>query len=206
MKKLLLLLLATAANAVTLPLYIETDTQTVVSPDAPTTVAGYGITDAAIKKSHFIVASNGTITISNDIDNPNVITTFVQQSAYKFALRASDGAMQNTSGRDIGGISGNIAMQINNVGGGTKTLHFWSEISSDGITFTPISNSLRVREVASSNESFLSTVSFTDTWPDQYWIRFVFYSTGGMEFYSPNITSDGDSIDGRSMVWELTEQ
>ncbi len=45
MKKLLLLLLATAANAVTLPLYIETDTQTVVSPHAPTTLAGYGITD-----------------------------------------------------------------------------------------------------------------------------------------------------------------
>lgn len=43
MKKLFLLLLAATASAVTLPLYIETDTQTVVSPDAPTTLAGYGI-------------------------------------------------------------------------------------------------------------------------------------------------------------------
>jgi len=51
MKKLLLLLIATAANAVTLPLYIETDTNTVVSPDAPTTLAGYGITDGGLPTS-----------------------------------------------------------------------------------------------------------------------------------------------------------
>ena len=48
MKKLLLLfLIAATASAVTIPLYIETDTNTVVSPDAPTTLAGYGITDGA---------------------------------------------------------------------------------------------------------------------------------------------------------------
>ncbi len=45
MKKFLFLLLAATANAATLPLYIDTATNTVVSPDAPTTVLGYGIND-----------------------------------------------------------------------------------------------------------------------------------------------------------------
>jgi len=45
MKKLFLLLLAATAQASTLPLYIDTATNAVVSPDAPTTVAGYGIAD-----------------------------------------------------------------------------------------------------------------------------------------------------------------
>jgi hypothetical protein len=46
MRKLFIFLIAAACGATTLPLYIDTDTNTVVSPDAPTTVAGYGITDA----------------------------------------------------------------------------------------------------------------------------------------------------------------
>ncbi len=45
MRNLLLFLIASACGAATLPLYIDTDTNTVVSPDAPTTLAGYGITD-----------------------------------------------------------------------------------------------------------------------------------------------------------------
>lgn len=43
MRKLFLFLIAATCSAVTVPLYIETDTQSVVSPDAPTTLAGYGI-------------------------------------------------------------------------------------------------------------------------------------------------------------------
>ncbi len=46
MKRLLFLLLAATATAATLPLYIDTATNTVVSPDAPTVLSGYGITDA----------------------------------------------------------------------------------------------------------------------------------------------------------------
>ena len=160
----------------------------------------------AFTKGSFIVSTSTLTTVSNDIDAPNLITSFATGATEGFTLRPSDGAMQNNVGRDIAGIVGNIAMQINNVGGGTKTLHFWSETSADGITFTPIANSLRVFECAASNESFLSTVSFTNAWPSGHWIRFVFYSTGGMEFYSPTITSDGDVVNGRSVVWELTEQ
>ena len=46
MRNLLLFFIATICGAATLPLYIDTDTNTVVSPDAPTTLDGYGITDA----------------------------------------------------------------------------------------------------------------------------------------------------------------
>ena len=47
MRKLFLsLLFAATTTAATLPLYIDTATNTVVSPDAPTTIAGYGIADA----------------------------------------------------------------------------------------------------------------------------------------------------------------
>lgn len=47
MKRLLFLLLAATATAATLPLYIDTATNTIISPDAPTTLSGYGITDGA---------------------------------------------------------------------------------------------------------------------------------------------------------------
>lgn len=46
MRNLLLFFIVTICGAATLPLYIDTDTNTVVSPDAPTTLDGYGITDA----------------------------------------------------------------------------------------------------------------------------------------------------------------
>lgn len=46
MRNLLLFFIATICGAATLPLYIDTDTNSVVSPDAPTTLDGYGITDA----------------------------------------------------------------------------------------------------------------------------------------------------------------
>lgn len=157
-------------------------------------------------KAHFILASSNNVTISTDVDNPTLISGFSNLKTYKVNFRASDGAIQNNAGRDLAGICGNIAMQINNIGGGTKTIKFWSEISSDGVNFTPISDSLRVRECASNNESFVSTVSFTDSWPQGSWIRFAFTAIGAVEFNSPSIVSDGNTINGRSIVWELTEQ
>jgi len=158
-------------------------------------------------KSHFIVASSSTIPVSNDVDAPTRVDSYELLDAPRgFELRQADGAIRNATGRDIAGITGNIAMQIETTGG-TKTLSFWSEISSDGVTWDPIANSLRVREVASSNESFLSAVSFTDTWPDGAYIRFGFVTSGDtMEFVSPSLITNGEAVSGRAIVWELTEQ
>ena len=62
MKRLLLLLLAVATTAATLPLYIDTATNTVVSPDAPTTAAGYGITDAVVSTEDETITGEWTFT------------------------------------------------------------------------------------------------------------------------------------------------
>lgn len=157
-------------------------------------------------KSHFIVSSADTITVSTDEDSPTNIADFEEEVSYGFSLRTTDGAVQNTSGRDLAGVSGNVAMQVQTTGG-TKTLYMWSEVSSDGTTFTMVDGSLRQREVASSNESFLSTVSFTDAWPSGYWVRFAFASSGsGVTFEAPTLTSNSTTITGKSIVWELTEQ
>lgn len=157
-------------------------------------------------KVHFILASSEDISISTDIDDPTYIEDFVVLDSYGCSLRASDGSMTNDSGRTLGGVVGNLAMQIE-ITGGTKTLYFWSESSTDGVTFTMIEGSAREREISNSNESFVSTVSFSPSWGDGNYVRFAFACSGSsMNFTSPSITSNGTTIGGRSIVWELTEQ
>ena len=67
MKKLFFLLLAATATAATLPLYIDTATNVVVSPDAPTTLDGYLVTSAA--DSNFLVGdgSGGWVEEAGDV-------------------------------------------------------------------------------------------------------------------------------------------
>jgi hypothetical protein len=194
------------ANAFTAPtgsgaIYNSTTANGAVFTTGDVTISG-----ALKSKAHFIAASSDTITISDDIDDPTLIADFTMLDSYGFTLRASDGAIQNTSGRDLDGVVGNVAIQTV-ITGGTKTLNFWSEVSADGITFTPIANSLRQLEIANLNESFNSTVSFTPSWSSDSYVRFKFAtSADDMSFSAPSITSDGTTISGRSIVWELTEQ
>ena len=63
MRKLFLLLIAATCTGATLPLYIDTDTNTVVSPDAPTTLSGYGITDAATLPVDWVNVTNTPTTL-----------------------------------------------------------------------------------------------------------------------------------------------
>jgi len=114
MKKLFLLLLAATAQAVTLPLYIETDTNTVVSPDAPTTLAGYGITDAAGgdpadgnflvgNGTVFVVESGNTAQVSLGIINDASGINIGQDSLAQFYSGVSIGIGSDaTSGIAIG--------------------------------------------------------------------------------------------------------
>ncbi len=123
MKKLFLLLLAATAQAVTLPLYIETDTNTVVSPDSPTTLAGYGITDGGLPTSagdgSFLVGdgAGGWVDESGDTAQESMGVQTVNGGGTAGYLATTDrgGSVGNGASSDRGGAVGEGATSI---GGG----------------------------------------------------------------------------------------
>ena len=105
MKKFLFLLLATTANAATLPLYIDTATNTVVSPDAPTTVLGYGINDTA--NPHSVTAVQ--VGVENVSGGGEVGSG---------ATASAGGAVGDSADTTVGGAVGFGAMSTNGFAGG----------------------------------------------------------------------------------------
>lgn len=164
---------------------------------------------SSVEKSHFIAATTDTVTISGDAANPSTFTGLqLTSGSVGFSIRTSDGAVQNISGRQLGDCIGTISFQPNKEGGGTSIVSLSSQLSADGTSWTANPNSLRVIEVSNNGETFKTAVSLAINWPDQYYIRFVAYETGGgsIDFESPTDTVDGNVIVGASVVWELSEQ
>lgn len=169
------------------------------------------LSDLATKQNlkmhpYFLVSSTDTIVISQDDDNPTPITGLANMDgSFGFTLRSSDGAVQNTIGRDIGAIAGSLTFQLDKIGGGTPVLSVWSQRSADGVTWIDLAGGLRQEEVGGTNESFSTKASFTGSWPSGEWIRFVCSTTTALTIKASSLTKTSGTITGQSVVWWLKE-
>ena len=112
MRKLIFLLIATACSATTLPLYIDTEAKTVVSPDAPTTLSGYGITDAISgtpTEGAFIVGDGASWVNESGID---------AQKSLGVVTASGGGTIGDSSTATTGGAVGSGAVAADGFAGG----------------------------------------------------------------------------------------
>lgn len=119
MRKLFIFLIASACGAATLPLYIDTDTNTVVSPDAPTTLAGYGITDGATLPIEWSSIANTPTTIAgygitDALQSSDIGTTVQAWNSILEGISDGDAAIgTGASAPNGGGAAGNGATTTN---------------------------------------------------------------------------------------------
>lgn len=160
---------------------------------------------AETAKTYFFAASDSTISVPTDEDEPSFLTDMNMIKNSGFILDATDGKIQNTSGREISMMRGTISFQPDKGSGGTTTFHMWGERSTDGINWTANEGSLRSMEFANSGETFKTSLSLIRDWKVGEYVRFRFYSSNSIEFVVPSIVSNGVTITGHSVMWELKE-
>lgn len=160
-------------------------------------------------RSFFLVTSDEEITINEDNDSPSFLSNIeLENDSGDFELTSSTGSIKNISGRNIKLLTGSISFQPNKGGGLTSVMHLWSERSSDGITWTQNSHSLRVIEISNSGETFKTNVSYINNFLNQEHIRFraYIYSGGSVTLVPPTDTVlNGNVIKGHSVIWKLKE-
>lgn len=156
-------------------------------------------------KSYFSCYTPDPIPISFDLDNPTVITTgLVEMSSNGFEVGTD--YVKNIGRHTIKSITGTISAQPSFTGSPGQW-ELWSEKSPDGITWTALERSLRNIEIRSTSESFETSVSFTVDWKTGEYIRFVSVATtDGLVLGAPSIVTNGVTVLGNAVTWELTEQ
>lgn len=159
------------------------------------------------QKNYFFAASDETVTIGEDADNPSFITDLHLIKNRGFEIDSIDGKIKNISGRLINYMSGTVSFQPEKDAASTTLLYIWGERSLDGVTWTQNIGSLRSLEIPGSGETFKTSISIIrDFHPNEY-MRFRVYAVGagGLTLVPPSITSDGKTISGHSVLWELQE-
>ena len=117
MRKLFIFLIASACGAATLPLYIDTDTNTVVSPDAPTTLAGYGITDGATLPIEWSSIANTPTTIAgygitDALQSSDIGTTVQAWNSILEGISDGDAAIGTGASAPNGGGAAHIIINV----------------------------------------------------------------------------------------------
>ena len=156
----------------------------------------------------FAVKSTETLVVT-DIATPVNLTSLSQVDGIRgFEIDVTTASLKNISGRDVV-VEGQMAIQITQTGGQPCTLYVNSEISSDGATWTPITESLRSLYVSKSGVDFFSIPSVVPIpWMNGDYIRWVFSKsgTGGVTIAPVTQTIGGTSITGRSFIWGMRER
>ena len=162
-----------------------------------------------IEKQFFLSTTISTVTIGTDPNSPSFLTGMsIDSSSSGISAIDANGAVRNLSGREIPSMDGTISFQPNKAGGGTTTVHLWSERSADGVAWTQNAQSLRVLEIPNNGETFKTSISSVTAWANGDYLRFRLYSPSGgtIDFSSPTDTVlGGENIVGASVIWALSE-
>lgn len=155
----------------------------------------------------FFAYSDSTFTVSEDPDNPSFIPGYIFSGDGNFSVDAQ-GGFKNLSGRTLN-MSGSFSYTPKiSGGGGTRTLHIFSENSiDDGVTWNLNPGSHRPIEISNATESFKTTVAFLQDWPPGLIGRFRMFTTGGALVIAPTSTvgMGSQTIAGRSVIFEIAE-
>lgn len=159
------------------------------------------------KKAYFFSVSDSTVSIGEDSANPSFLTDMIMIKNRGLEIDATDGKIQNKTGRIIDYMSGTISFQPNKLGGGVTLMYLWGERSLDGVTWTPNVGSLRSIELPNDGETFRTTVSILRDFKSNEYMRFRMYTAGqgGINFVPPTINANNSIIIGHSVIWQLME-
>lgn len=162
----------------------------------------------SLPKYHFGVLSNTANVLSLDADNPSFFLGFgLVPSSEGFELNSVDGSIKNISGRSFTAV-GTISFQPTKAVGTAVTLQLWSERSLDnGVTWVINDNTLRSIDIANDSQTFKTALSVVLAWENNALIRFRLYILGStaVTLAAASTVSDGVTITGPSVVWELSE-
>ena len=174
-------------------------------------IAGYLNSNfATTDKAAFYVRSEDAIAVSEDDTAASFFTGLAAVGTPNLvAVDAATGSIQNIAGRAIGPMVGTVSFQpLKGGGGAAQRIRVWSETSPDAISWTTNLDSLRSVDIPSDGQSFKTMVSFSESIPDTYYLRFRFFSTGGgtLSLTPETEVINGETIAGPSVVWVLEEE
>ena len=174
----------------------------------PLTTGGGKINDnftELYNRGYFTVDSDDTFTVPT---NASFVTGLEVIGTMKgFSLDTVNEAVENVSGRTLN-MTGMVSFQLERTGGGDTILWFYSESSTDGITWTKNAKSLREIKIGKDGVDYKSGFSFTQVpWNNGVKIRFMFEvdTANSLEFLSVNNEFGGDTVTSHAFVWNMSE-
>ena len=174
-------------------------------------VHGDSVVDTS-NKAYVFVKSDETYSISNDSNNPTIFNTgatglVLEINAKGWQLEPTLGGVRNVSGRTIQASEGLVSTHTVNANASSSILFIYSETSTDnGSTWVKNDESGREQTVSGTSQEYGSKSSQAFSVADQAIVRFrAFSDTANVSFTPVSFVADGDTIDGPSFRWRLTE-
>lgn len=156
-------------------------------------------------KQNFTFLSGGSVAVSTNAAAPSSFPLFEREgtSSPELLLDAATNSVFN-NGPDIGKLNGTLSFQPTGAGGDFVTLAIWSEMSADGINWTPIQDSLRTAAIKGNEDSYVTLSSRGAQFPSKNYVRWQMFSDGPINIEPPAAhNAAGGSVGGVSVVWEL---
>lgn len=157
------------------------------------------------QKQNFTLLSRSSVAVSTNAAAPSTFPLFEREgtSSPELLLDAVTNSVFN-NGPDIGKLNGTISFQPTGLGGDFVTLALWSEMSADGVNWTPIADSLRTAAIKGNEDSYVTLASRGVQFPSKHYVRWQMYADGPISIEPPAAhNADGGSVGGVSVVWEL---
>lgn len=167
---------------------------------------GAGGVSSQEPKKYFTVASKATTTVSTVANSPNTFTGLAKlEGSEVFAVDTATGEVTNT-GASIGAMKGTLSIQPNVASASARTLTLWAEITVGGMVWTPVEDSLRTVDVRGGMESFVTIASRGSEFPAGASVRWQMFADDAVDIAEPTpVTVGSSTVEGYSVLWELTE-
>lgn len=163
--------------------------------------------DLLNSRATFTVESDDTFSVPIDTAPANMTGLTSTGTLTGVTVDTATGSVINSSGRSLN-MTGTLAFQLERNSTGDVTLWFYSESSSDGISWTKNSNSLREIVVVRDGVDYKSGFSFTQSaWASGDYLRFKFgcSSASKLEFLQRSKVFEGDTVLSHSLIWNMSE-
>lgn len=159
-----------------------------------------------LNKRHFTIISKGTQEVSVSSAAPSSLPVLEKlDGSAQFEVDVATNAVRNV-GDDVPELIGTLSFQPTVAAAAARTLTLWAEMSMDGITWAPITDTLRTIDIRGDLESFVTIASRGDVFPAGAWVRWQMYADNSITLTPPAVITVGTgSVGGYSVLWELTE-
>ena len=161
------------------------------------------------EKAYIFVRSSSTFQISSDSNDTTIFNSGLEleTDSTGWQIEASLGGVRNVSGRSLIANEGIVSAHTENSNASSSELYIYSEISIDnGATWVKNEQSGREQTVAGTSQEYGSKSSQAFNVPNNAIVRFRAYaSTNNVSFTPVSFTADGETVNGPSFRWRLSE-